>query len=278
MTVYSEQAPAKLNLALHVRGRRKDGYHELETLFAFADRGDVVSVAEENGLSLALIGSFADNLAGDDDNLVLRAARALQTHVGTERGARLTLDKRLPVASGIGGGSADAAATLRLLDRFWRLGIGIEGLMPLAIELGSDVPACLLGQTAIGMGRGEALTPSANDLSGTPLLIVNPGIALSTAAVFGHWDGVDRGELPTGSVSDILAQGRNDLAAPAQAMVPDIAALLAALRNTGALHARMSGSGATCFALYDSEIGRDAAAATMAQEHSGYWTMACRLK
>lgn len=277
MTAIREPAPAKLNLALHVRGRRGDGFHALETLFAFVDRGDVVSVETEDGLSLALTGPFAGDLASDDDNLVLRAARLLQSHSRTAHGAALTLDKQLPVASGIGGGSADAAAALRLLDRFWGLGLGVDGLMPLAIELGSDVPACLLGKTAIGTGRGERLVPVANDLAGAPVLIVNPRIALSTAAIFARWDGVDRGALAAGEVSDILAWGRNDLAAPAEALVPEIGELIAALRDGGAAQAKMSGSGATCFALYDNVDARDAARRALSKVHPRYWTMACRL-
>jgi 4-diphosphocytidyl-2-C-methyl-D-erythritol kinase len=278
MTGDCEPAPAKLNLALHVRGRRADGYHELETLFAFVDRGDVVSVAANDGLSLALTGRFAGDLARDDeDNLVLRAARLLHAHSGTTRGAALTLDKRLPVASGIGGGSADAAATLRLLDRFWGLDLGIAGLMPLALALGSDVPACLLGRTAIGTGRGEQLVPVAHDLAGTPVLIANPGVALSTAAVFAHWDGIDRGPLGAATVSDIVAHGRNDLTAAAEALVPAIAALLVDLRAGGATHAKMSGSGATCFALYADTDARDAAQRALDEIHPRYWTMACRL-
>ncbi len=273
----SEPAPAKLNLALHVRGRRDDGFHALETLFAFVDRGDVVSVEQNDALSLTLTGPFAHDLGGGDDNLVLLAARQLQSQAGIAQGAALTLDKRLPVASGIGGGSADAAATLRLLDRFWRLDLGIEGLMPIAVALGSDVPACLLGRTAIGTGRGERLVPIANDLAGTPVLITNPGIALSTAAVFAHWDGIDRGALAGGEVSDMLAHGRNDLAAPARALVPQTGALLDALTAAGGAHAKMSGSGATCFALYDSEASRDRAAQSLAREFPQIWTMACRL-
>ncbi|TXC69329.1 4-(cytidine 5'-diphospho)-2-C-methyl-D-erythritol kinase [Sphingorhabdus soli] len=272
-----EPAPAKLNLALHVRERRADGYHALETLFAFVDQGDVVSVAPGDGLSLALTGPFACDLGSGDDNLVLRAARLLQSQAGIAKGAALTLDKRLPVASGIGGGSADAAATLRLLDRFWGLDLGIEGLMPIAAALGSDVPACLLGRTAIGTGRGEHLVPIANDLAGTPVLIANPGVALSTAAVFAQWDGVDRGALAAGEVSDIIAHGRNDLTTPAQELTRDINRLLDALIGSGASFARMSGSGATCFALYESDVLRDRASRAMSQDHPHYWTMACRL-
>lgn len=277
MTAIREPAPAKLNLALHVRGRRVDGYHELETLFAFVDRGDVVSVEAGDTLTLALTGPFAGDLTSDDDNLVLCAARMLQSHSDTTRGAALTLDKHLPVASGIGGGSADAAATLRLLDRFWSLGLGFEGLMPLANRLGSDVPACLLGRTAIGKGRGERLVPIASDLAGAYVLIVNPGIALSTAVVFARWDGVDRGALAVGEISDMVARGRNDLTNPAKALVPAIGELLCSLRASGAMHARMSGSGATCFALYRDEATRDAAKRAIAEKHDGYWTMACRL-
>ncbi|NCP10656.1 MAG: 4-(cytidine 5'-diphospho)-2-C-methyl-D-erythritol kinase [Sphingomonadales bacterium] len=272
----SEPAPAKLNLALHVRGRRDDGYHDIETLFAFADRGDTLFVEAGDVLSLDITGRFGADLDDEDDNLVLRAAHALRDHVGITDGARLTLDKCLPIASGIGGGSADAAATLRLLDRFWRLGLGIAELMPLARDLGADVPACLYGRCAIGSGAGDRLDPVANDLAGAPLLLVNPGSALSTAAIFAAWDGVDRGPLPAGPPSAVLATGRNDLAAAAIALAPAIAEVLEMLGERASI-ARMSGSGATCFALFSDVGERDAAAARIAAARPDWWTMPCRL-
>ena len=179
-----ETAYAKLNLALHVRAREADGYHRIETVFAFAGHGDELAVAEADKLSLAVTGPFADALAGEGDNLVLRAARALAERCDVITGAALTLDKRLPVASGIGGGSADAAAALRLLRRFWRIDIADAELDAIAARLGADVPACLASRTMRGEGIGDELTPiDLPGLAGTPLLLVNPRIGLATAPV-----------------------------------------------------------------------------------------------
>ncbi|HTU10568.1 MAG TPA: 4-(cytidine 5'-diphospho)-2-C-methyl-D-erythritol kinase [Allosphingosinicella sp.] len=250
-----ETAYAKLNLALHVRAREPDGYHRIETLFAFCEDGDVVTAAPAEALSLAVTGPFAGALAGEGDNLVLRAARA----VGAT--AALTLDKRLPVAAGLGGGSADAAAMLRLFG----------GSPAQAARLGADVPACLLSRTARGEGRGDDLEPvEIAGLSGTPVLLVNPNIPLATGPVFKLWDGVDRGAL-----GDWEA-GRNDLEAPARRLVPEIGAVLEAL--AGARIARMSGSGATCFGLYANETARDAAAARIAAEKPAWWLSQTRLR
>ncbi len=250
-----ETAYAKLNLALHVRAREADGYHRIETIFAFCEDGDLIIAEPAETLSLEVTGPFAGPLAGEADNLVLRAARA----VGAT--AALTLDKRLPVAAGLGGGSADAAAVLRLFG----------GSMEDAAALGADVPACLLSRTARGEGRGDAIeTVEIPGLSGTAVLLVNPGIPLPTGPVFRGWDGVDRGPL-----GDWEA-GRNDLEAPALALVPEIGTVLEAL--AGARIARMSGSGATCFGLYASEAARDAAAARIAAEKPGWWLSQTRLR
>ena len=265
-----ETAHAKINLALHVRGREPEGYHRIETIFAFAEDGDELTVAPSGELSLAVTGPFAGALVGESDNLVLRAARALAEHGGVNAGAAITLDKRLPVASGIGGGSADAAAALRLLVRFWDVAIDEAGLHAIAARLGADVPACLHSRSLRGEGRGDALVPlDLPDLAGTPLLLVNPRVPLSTAAVFRAWDGVDRGPLGDWEV------GRNDLEAPARALVPEIGAVLEALPE--ASFARMSGSGATCFGLFDDMAARDAAAARIAARHPAWWMLPTRL-
>jgi 4-diphosphocytidyl-2-C-methyl-D-erythritol kinase len=266
-----ETAFAKINLALHVRERMADGYHRIETIFAFAEDGDRLTVAESDRLELAVSGPFAADLAADDDNLVLRAARALRERYDVARGARLTLDKHLPVASGIGGGSADAAAALRLLARWWETGAHEDDLLALAAPLGADVPACLLSRSARGTGRGDALEPLADEgLSGRPILLVNPLLPVPTALVFQGWDGVDRG--PLGSWRD----GRNDLEPAARLIAPEIDAVLATL--AGAETARMSGSGATCFGLYATESARDAAAEGVAALNPGWWTLRSRLK
>jgi 4-diphosphocytidyl-2-C-methyl-D-erythritol kinase len=269
-----ETAFAKINLALHVRGREADGYHRIETLFAFAEDGDRLSVEEGEGLSLALNGPFADGLPAGRDNLVLRAAEALRQRCGVTQGAALALDKRLPVASGIGGGSADAAAALRLLRRWWDLDVPQEELLDIARALGADVPACLLSRTARGEGRGDRLTPiDIPRLAGTPLLLANPRVPVSTAEVFRRWGGEDRGPLP----ADFRA-GRNDLEAPALAVAPRIGTVTDALRSCpGATLVRMSGSGATCFALFADEHSRDAAHARLAVAQPGWWLLPTRL-
>lgn len=260
-----EQARAKLNLALHVRGRRADGFHELETLFAFVEAGDALQASRADRPSFAVTGPFAGALAGEGDNLVTRAARLFAERFGGGPWA-LGLDKHLPVASGIGGGSADAAATLRALARLEGVALDDPGLVACADALGSDVPACLLGVTAIGRGRGERLEPVAGP-SGAPVLLVNPGVAVSTAAVFKAWDGIDRGPI-----GDVLRDGRNDLEAPARAIAPVIGDVLAMLgARPGVTLARMSGSGATCFALFESAAARDAAHATIRTAHPGWW-------
>jgi 4-diphosphocytidyl-2-C-methyl-D-erythritol kinase len=264
-----EIAPAKLNLALHVRGRLPDGRHAIETVFAFCADGDRLSVESAEQITLSIEGPFAPELGDPCDNLVTKAARALAESAGVELGAALTLDKRLPVASGIGGGSADAAAALRLLTSLWQ--IPPAHALAVAPTLGSDVPACLLSLPMRGDGAGDALTPiDLSGLSGTPVLLVNPRVPLSTAEVFANWDGVDRGPLGD------WREGRNDLEAPAIALVPQIEAVLAWLSaQSDVKFVRMSGSGATCFALFDNEEARDAAAEAVPRE---WWRLATFLR
>lgn len=264
----SEPAPAKLNLALHVRGRLPDGRHALETLFAFCVDGDKVEGEIAAGLSLEILGPFAGSLPVQG-NLVMRAAEALQEASGTRAGARLFLTKQLPVASGIGGGSADAAAALRLLTRLW--GIDPGHASKVASALGADVPACLLSMTARGEGAGDELRLVHDDsIAGLPVLLVNPGIPLSTRDVFEEWDGVDRGPLVD------WRQGRNDLEAPARSLVPAIGEVGDWLRQQeDSSFVRMSGSGATCFALFDSVAARDAAASACP---SNWWHLATFLR
>ncbi len=267
MIRYSEPAPAKLNLALHVRGRLPDGRHRLETVFAFCTDGDLVEAEGADGLSFTASGPFARDL--DGANLVNAAAAALQDAAGVRAGAALHLKKNLPMASGIGGGSADAAATLRLLTRLWR--IDPAHAAAVAPRLGSDVPACLLSLTARGGGAGDELELLIDPaIGGTPTLLVNPRLPLSTGEVFAGWDGVDGGPL-----GDWRA-GRNDLEAPARALLPEIGEQLDWLRGReGATFVRMSGSGATCFALFDSETARDAAAAAVPAH---WWHLATVLR
>lgn len=302
MTI-TETAYAKINLALHVRGRREDGYHELETLFAFVDAGDVLSAAPAAQDSLHVVGEFSGLLSsppslgggagggGSDlssaeppsaalaqeegsvfDNLVARALNALPR----PQGLGVTLEKNLPVAAGLGGGSADAGAVFRIVEALHGLP---DDWQARAAKLGADVPACVLSRTHIGLGTGTEQVEIEDDLAGTPALLVNPRVPLSTGPVFKAWasvgDGQDRGPLPQGSASQIAREGRNDLEAPAIALCPVIADVLAALQDTSPWLARMSGSGATCFALYDSPEARDAAAAAMPRR---WWQMAGRLR
>ena len=247
MTAAGEIAPAKLNLALHVRGRRPDGRHDIETLFAFCVDGDRLRAEPADTISLKVTGLFASEIGNGDDNLVLRAARALAEAAQVNQGAAITLDKRLPVASGIGGGSADAAAALRLLTSLW--GTEPHHASDVAPSLGSDVPACLLSLPARGTGAGdELMTVTLPELSGKPVLLINPRVQLPTAEVFAGWDGVDNGPL-----GEDWRMSRNDLELPATRLVPQIETVLAWLSAQGAELVRMSGSGATCFALFETE-------------------------
>jgi len=264
---FSEPAPAKLNLALHVRGKLPDGRHRLETVFVFCTDGDLVEAQAADELSLTATGPFADKLLGE--NLVMKAAEELRVRARVEAGAALHLKKNLPIASGIGGGSADAAAALRLLTRLWK--INPAHASEVAPQLGSDIPACLLSLSARGGGAGDDLTLLDDPaIAGTPVLLVNPHIPLSTAEVFARWGGEDRGPLGN------WREGRNDLEAPAISLVPEIAGMLDWLRQQpGATFVRMSGSGATCFALFESEEARDATAVAAPE---GWWRLATYLR
>jgi 4-diphosphocytidyl-2-C-methyl-D-erythritol kinase len=269
LTAASEIAPAKLNLALHVRGRLPDGRRAIETIFAFCTDGDRVMGEPAEEFSLETAGPFAGDLAGEQNNLVLRAGRALADASGARAGAALRLDKRLPIASGLGGGSADAAATLRLLTALW--GIHPEYAEQVAPELGSDVPACLLSLPSRGERAGDVLTPVAlPELGGTPVLLVNPRVLVSTAQVYAGWGGRDGGPLGD------WREGRNDLEPIAKAIAPEIGTVLHWLSNQeGASVVRMSGSGPTCFAFFDSEDARAAAAAAVPSE---WWHLATFLR
>lgn len=266
-----EIAPAKVNLALHVRCRRPDGYHDIETLFAFCADGDTVSLTPAKRQSLTITGPFSSGLSCGEDNLVLRAARAFAAAFGSDQTFAIRLDKNLPVASGIGGGSADAAATLRALARWHAIDPADVRLVAIAAALGADVPACLLGRTALGTGRGDDLC-ALGGLADIPILLVNPGIGVSTALVFGGWDGVDRGAIGRGDLLAMARAGRNDLEPPARVVAPVIGAVRAMLDDApGAMLSRMSGSGATCFALFESVEGRRAAARSAAAQR--WWCL-----
>lgn len=266
-----ETAYAKINLALHVRARREDGYHELETLFAFVDTGDVLTARVSEQDSLTTVGEFAEGIENPFDNLVAKALSALPRPESLD----ITLEKNLPVAAGLGGGSADAGAVFRLVERLHGLP---DDWHERAARLGADVPSCVRSKMAIGLGMGTELREVDNDLAGMPVLLVNPRVPLSTGAVFKAWDQVDHGPLPSGSAREIAQAGRNDLDAPAFALCPAIPEVLAELENTSPWLARMSGSGATCFALYESEDARDAALEHLAEVRPNWWTLAGKLR
>jgi 4-diphosphocytidyl-2-C-methyl-D-erythritol kinase len=276
MPVLADTAYAKVNLALHIRNRRSDGYHDIETLFAFIDSGDSLTASEADELTLSITGPFSAGLESNDNNLVLRAASFLQQRFGVRTGAALTLEKNLPVASGIGGGSADAAAAARLLNILWGLQASDAELAAFLEPLGADIPACVASKTVIGRGTGTDLEAiSADELFEMPILLVNPLKPVSTGAVFSRWDGIDRGALAEGGAACILAEGRNDLEPMAIDVCPDITEILSALRKTSPIASRMSGSGATCFALYQTVEARDNAARAM---NSNWWTSSGKLR
>jgi 4-diphosphocytidyl-2-C-methyl-D-erythritol kinase len=276
MATTAGAAPAKINLFLHITGRREDGYHQLDSLAVFAGVGDQVRAEPAETLSLEIDGPFAAGLAAEADNLVLRAARALADVAGVRAAARLRLRKCLPVASGIGGGSADAAAALRVLGELWRIRIAPDDLAAIALRLGADVPVCLSSRPARMGGIGEHLAP-APVLPECGMVLINPGQALATAAVFrARAGGYSAAAALPASWADVaamaadLAQTRNDLQDAACGLCPPIAQTLAALaQSQGCRLARMSGSGATCFALYDSPA--IAAAAAAALSRPGWW-------
>ncbi len=271
----TEAAPAKVNLYLHVVGRRADGYHLLDSLAVFPGAADAVHAAPAEATTLEVAGPCGAGLGAGPDNLVLRAARALALDVGVRVGARLLLEKRLPVASGIGGGSADAAATLRALVRLWDVRLSPERLLLIARGLGADVPVCLASHPARMQGVGEILG-TAPALPSCGMILLNPGTAIATPEVFRARQGAfsQVPPLPAAwpdavAMAADLAQLRNDLEPPALALCPAVATVLNWLRGQpGCLLARMSGSGATCFGLFASP---HAAAVVAAQAPVHWW-------
>lgn len=277
-------APAKINLFLHVGGKRADGYHELESLVVFAKVGDELVCKRADEFSLSIDGPFASALTPDPDNLVLKAAGALAAHAGVRKGARITLTKNLPVASGIGGGSADAAATLRGLARLWDLNVTQEQLRKIGETLGSDVPVCIDSRPAWMEGRGETVT----ELSGIPevaMVLVNPGVAVPTEKVFGALKERRGVGLPlpqamkgAGELVAYLKTTANDLEAPAREIAPVIGEVLDTLASQpGTLLVRMSGSGATCFGLFESDEFATAAAHALKARNPRWWITTSRI-
>jgi 4-diphosphocytidyl-2-C-methyl-D-erythritol kinase len=273
-------APAKVNLYLHVVGRRPDGYHLLDSLIAFADIGDEVTAMPADTLTLTVAGPEAAAIGGlGDDNLVLRAARLFRERAAIAAGAALHLDKRLPAAAGIGGGSSDAAAALRALSRLWGQPLGDKSLAALALQLGADVPACLAARPVWVGGIGEQLEPAAT-LPTAGIVLANPRRPLPTADVFrcrsGAFSQGARFEpMPADAagLAAVLASCRDDLTEAAVSLVPEIGGVLDRLTGLpGALLARMSGSGATCFALFADRITALAAGRSLAAAEPAWWT------
>jgi 4-diphosphocytidyl-2-C-methyl-D-erythritol kinase len=285
-----EEGRAKVNLTLRVIGRRVDGYHDLESLVAFADCADRLTLAPGAELKLVTTGPLAGECGETSDNLVLRAALLLAERVPGLKLGEFTLDKVLPVAAGIGGGSADAAAALRLLARANNLAIDDPRLIEVAELTGADVPVCLASRACVMTGVGETLLPL--ELPIMPCVMVNPRVPVATRDVFGAL-GLRNGQLLVGA-SDVikaagwpeagasledwveaLAAGTNDLEAPATRIQPVIGEVIAALNATdGAWLARMSGSGATCFAIYENTAEAGRAAEKLRLDHPGWWVHA----
>lgn len=281
--ILTVEAPAKINLYLHVVGRRADGYHELDSLIAFTDVFDLLTLRPANDLSLTAEGIFADRLPESGDNLILRAARALAEAAGIPAQAAITLRKDLPVGAGLGSGSADAAATLRGLATLWSVDTDKVDLKEVGFSLGTDIPACLISDTVHVSGVGEILEPGPA-LPDAGILLVNPGISLATPSVFkarrGGFSPEDRMTETPKSVAHLvtlLEERSNDLTEPAVRIAPVVREVVAALEAaTGCRLARMSGSGATCFGLFDNPAAAEAAAATIDEE--GWWVRATRFR
>jgi 4-diphosphocytidyl-2-C-methyl-D-erythritol kinase len=288
MPALTDEARAKVNLTLRVDGRRVDGYHDLESVVAFCDCADLLTLTSGTELTLATAGPRAPDCGEVSDNLVLKAAQLLGERVGDLRLGKFTLDKVLPVAAGIGGGSADAAAALRLLARANKLELDDPRLIEAARLTGADVPVCLASHACVMTGVGETLLPLS--LPKMPCVLVNPCVPVATRDVFAAL-GLRHGELRVGATDvilldpvwpeagasidawiKVLAGIGNDLEKPAMRIQPVIGEVLAALRDTaGSLLARMSGSGATCFAIFGEDAGAQRAAQAIRREHPQWW-------
>ena len=279
-TQISVHAAAKINLFLHVTGRREDGYHELDSLVGFTATGDCLTVDVCEEITFSIDGPFGEGLPVNDDNLVLAAARLLAEEVGYRGGAAIILQKNLPVSSGIGGGSADAAATLQALNRLWGIGVSRKLLATIGLQLGADVPVCLRSKTARMSGIGEIICPM-DPLPDLGVLLVNSGVAVLTPEVFKARKGSFSSPVDTSIPKDgkgfreFLALQRNDLEVPAIEHAPEILTVLQTLSGLeGCRLARLSGSGATCFGLFDDEAAAAAGRDAVLASHADWWTQA----
>ena len=292
--LFSNTANAKINLNLSVLGKRADGYHALDSLVTFAVLGDELSVSSSDELTLTYEGAFAsdlqDSFVHESDDLVLKAATALQQESGTSMTAALQLTKSVPFGAGLGGGSADAAACLRLLNSFWKLDWSMEALMTLGANIGSDIPACLMNAPCRLTGRGEHVTK----IDMLPILfcvLVNPGVHLSTAEIFRKLNtskiDADKRNTPKEKLPDLttyealynyLQNTGNDLLSPAMEIAPSIGLVLEAISNTGADISAMTGSGSTCFGLFKDEVSAHHAKEQLKELFPDYWVEATALK
>ena len=278
-------APAKINLYLRVLARRDDGYHLIDSVIAFAEEADILTASPADEIRLDIDGPLAAALFDSSDNLVLRAARALSETAAVPGGAAMTLTKNLPVAAGIGGGSADAAAALRLLSRLWHLDVDRAALGRIALSLGADVPACLDGGTLRATGAGEKLE-RVPTLPPMEIVLVNNGRPVETAAVFSAHGGAFSEPAPAPRhFDDAVSAARwygalgNDLLDPACRIEPSIPNVLAALEaEDGCLLAQLSGSGATCFAIFETRDASSAAALRLSEAHPDWWVRASRFR
>jgi 4-diphosphocytidyl-2-C-methyl-D-erythritol kinase len=271
-------APAKINLYLHVTGKRPDGYHLLDSLMIPTKLCDVVEVLPSAGLELEVMGDFAV-AAGDKDNIVIKAAMALAADANIKPAAKIILQKNIPVGAGLGGGSADAAAILKMLNEFWGIGYSVDRLAEIGLLLGADVPFCVYNTAAVVAGIGEVIKPAA--LPPLHILLVNPNKHLATKDVFTH-KAIDfskaAGEIPQESKAfiEFLKGCKNDLEANAIELVPQLADVLSAIeKQRGCLLVRMSGSGATCFGLFDNAADLKAAADNIKGD---WWVFAFNLE
>ncbi|MBT3766235.1 MAG: 4-(cytidine 5'-diphospho)-2-C-methyl-D-erythritol kinase [Rhodospirillaceae bacterium] len=278
-------APAKVNLYLHVTGRRDDGYHLLDTLVVFPGLGDVVTVGPSTEITLTTEGPFADQIPAGPDNLVLKAAYLLANHAGIIEGAKIILDKNLPVASGIGGGSADAAATLSALSKLWGLSLSENDLAKLGLTLGADVPMCVKGRALFVGGIGEDFA-DAPKMPEAALVLVNPLKPVSTPAVFKERTGAFKSEgrfegpvRDAAHLAELLSTRTNDLADAARRLEPQVGNVLDEVASLpGVLLTRMSGSGGTCFGLFQGIDSAAQAAKTLGKAQPGWWVKAAPLE
>jgi len=291
-----ETAPAKINLALHVTGRRSDGYHLLDSLVVFTRFGDLIEVESADTDSFSVDGPLAQDVPTDAGNLVLKARDALRQALpspswggspagrvgGIGPAVAIRLTKNLPIASGIGGGSSDAAATLKALNRLWNAGLSEAQLAAIALPLGADLPMCLTAKPLIARGIGDDLTPVAN-VPAIPLVLINPNAPVATASVFAALENRDNTPLPPlprsfdfHGLRNWLDTTRNDLQAPALKVEPAVGQVIRALDKADSGFTRMSGSGATCFGLFETNNVAKRAAASIRQSHPGWWVATTR--